>query len=139
MKFYQTVDKSKWIIALNGGIFENFNQAPYALICDGDPRPKRRWTTPTEVIDRDIPLEMRRIDYSFLEYQAGNNFIYMLIVENFIMFPTVRGGYAEFFVDKEYLDEKINKLKAKKCLNTYLWNPNECTWDVEELLFEYES
>lgn len=139
MNFYPTADKLKWIITLNGGIFESFHEEPYALIIDEEPKPTRRWCTPTEEIGNDIKGEFRRIDYSFLEYVAGDKFIYIFKVDDYVMFPTVKGGISEFFVDKEYVDEKIKKLNESNNLNTFDWNPIDCTWDIINLQFEYRN
>ncbi|OAS85106.1 hypothetical protein [Metabacillus litoralis] len=139
MQVYKTKDKSKWIITLIGGVFDSFHEEPYAIILDEKPKPTRKWCTPTEEIDNHINGEARRIDYSFVEYSAGDKFIYIFKVEDYIMFPKVSGGTSEFFIEKEFVDKKIKHLRENNSLATYDWNAIECTWDVKDIQFEYQN
>jgi hypothetical protein len=94
-------------MTLTGGIFDSFHEEPYAIILDNEPRPLRRWCTPTEEIENLFKGEVRNINYSFVEYGTSDDFIYIFTVEDYIMFPSVSDCLSEFLLKKNLLKKRF--------------------------------
>lgn len=105
MKIYQA--GQQWVIGVDGGVFAEFKEGPQAIILNERPTPGRMWHTPIEVDDNIFTKQRWEYLYRFQEFQAGTRKIYILKVEATRTHPGHVYGVMEFFVSKNYVDEKI--------------------------------
>lgn len=47
MKFYKC--GQKWVVGVEGGVFDNIYREPEAIICNIEPEPVMMWQTPLEI------------------------------------------------------------------------------------------
>lgn len=79
-------------------------------------------------------------NYTFYEYQVDNHSnIYFLQIEYSRMLPSLAYGKCEFFVSREYLEEKVESLRNRNSVVVYEWILSENRWNEIERRFNYED
>jgi hypothetical protein len=79
LKFYKC--GQKWVIGVEGGVFENLISEPEALMCNIEPEPLMMWKTPLEKSNNPFKKESWEFSYVFCKFQGDNGTIYTLEVE----------------------------------------------------------
>ncbi|MQR93707.1 hypothetical protein [Fictibacillus phosphorivorans] len=137
MKFYKC--GQKWVIGVEGGVFENLISEPEALICNIEPEPVMMWKTPLEKSNNPFKKESWEFSYVFRKFQVDNGAIYTLEVEKTRVEPGHIFGVTEIFVTEEYVMEKINDFRSQSNLAEYKWNKDQRKWIELERGFIYED
>ncbi|WP_438310760.1 hypothetical protein [Sporosarcina sp. FA9] len=137
MKVYESGDK--FVLAVKGGQFREFESTPKAIILNNRPIPTRRWTTPPEVDDDLFKGHTWEYNYEFRELLCDDKHAYVLFVEYIQEKPSYMRGGAVFFVDEAYAKEKIEELRAKGNLAEFNWDASVPTWIEIERGFRYED
>ncbi|GAE37508.1 hypothetical protein [Halalkalibacter akibai] len=136
MKIYKA--QSKWVIGVEGGVFEEFEKQKEAIIVDTRPVAYKMWRTPMEVVENIFIGHLWEIEYQFLEYHVGTESIFVFMIERSRRKPGFIHYREEFFVSHRFVMSKVNSLRERACIAEYHWNHIKNQWIEIECLFQQE-
>ncbi|MBO1515069.1 hypothetical protein [Metabacillus bambusae] len=135
MHFYKS--ENKHVIGISGGKFGEFNEEACAIILDEKPIPTRKWESP--FMKYQTHNEILEAQCFFREFSSGDKRVYVFEIEEYRLEPGYIRSKMEFFVDKEYLDMKVDQLRQINQLAVFDWDIANTTWVEIERNFEYED
>ncbi|QUW23342.1 hypothetical protein JSQ81_07405 [Sporosarcina sp. Marseille-Q4063] len=137
MQVYQSDDK--FVLAVEGGQFREFDSVPKAIITNNRPVPTRMWLTPEEKDIDPFKDTFWLYNYEFREFLCDDNLIHILKIDYTREKPSYAAGEATFFLDAEYVHDKIEELRGRRMLAEYHWDANVPTWIEIERGFKYDD
>ncbi|MEH7075903.1 hypothetical protein [Neobacillus drentensis] len=129
----------KWVMGLKGGHFNNLQKGSEAIIVDRHPTPIKMWKSKTLVDKQEDKGEVWEYDYTFRQHQGNDNDIFFFEIKFTRQVPGYSYGTIEYFVNEEYVKEKIDYLHQQKMLAEYLWDSERGTFIENFRDFKYED
>ncbi|MBS4220084.1 hypothetical protein KHA96_17365 [Bacillus sp. FJAT-49711] len=126
-------------MGLKGGTYGEIYKEAEAIITEQRPIPLRKWETPIEYRINSLKNEERKYEYTIREF-SGDQGDSIYFVE--IKFSFYRDGFfyasgtCEFFVEEDYVEQKVEELRQNNLVAIYDWIPDVPTWHVVEHNFE---
>ncbi|MFD1929217.1 hypothetical protein ACFSFY_14335 [Sporosarcina siberiensis] len=137
MELYESDDK--FVFAVQGGEFREYESQPKAIILNNQPIPTKMWLTPVEEEIDPFKKTHDLYNYEFREYLCDDEPTYILKIEHSREKPSSLSSSATFFLDAHFAIEKIEELRNRGGIAEYNWDASNLTFIEIERGFKYEN